>query len=317
MQAKQLSNDALVENLELLVQKERELTAEIVEHIAEVERRRLYLKEGKKNLFQYLTEKFGYSNGPAQRRIDAARLLLDAPELRENLEKGEINLSQVAVLASGFRQVETSKEQKKELLEQAKGLSVEKTQELVAQTLDIQPIQFDKVKHQGDGSKRIEFTVSEEAWKKFQRLKEVLSHVYPGGGWQDVLLYAAEEVLKKKDPMREKKTPAPVARAPASTAQAAQSNASAQYQVVVKKPNRAEVRRTVFQRDQCCQWKDPRTVKICGSRFQLEEDHIISRSKNGKDTLENLQINAVRLVRLLGISGVKRENVRACSEMHA
>jgi len=99
-----MANEPLLEQLGKLAKAERELTAEVIESIAEVKRRRLYISEGCTSLYDYLTRRLGYSPASAQRRIEAARILEDVPELKDDLKSGELNLSQVSVIAQGFRQ---------------------------------------------------------------------------------------------------------------------------------------------------------------------------------------------------------------------
>ncbi|WP_374079421.1 HNH endonuclease [Bdellovibrio bacteriovorus] len=50
------------------------------------------------------------------------------------------------------------------------------------------------------------------------------------------------------------------------------------------------VRRTVFQRDQCCQHIDKNTGKKCSSRWQLQVDHVQPVWAGGRNALENLQL---------------------------
>ena len=95
---KKLSDENLDSNLKRLVVSEREILGEILLHIVEVQRRRLFLTFGYSSLFNYLTQHIGYANGSAQRRIDAARLSFEVPEVIEKLELGEINLSQVSLM---------------------------------------------------------------------------------------------------------------------------------------------------------------------------------------------------------------------------
>ncbi|MFZ4405290.1 MAG: HNH endonuclease signature motif containing protein, partial [Pseudobdellovibrionaceae bacterium] len=49
-------------------------------------------------------------------------------------------------------------------------------------------------------------------------------------------------------------------------------------------------RRQVFQRDQCCQYKDPKTGVQCGSRKFLSIDHIQPQFAGGNDDPKNLRI---------------------------
>lgn len=98
MNLKILSDDALEQSFRSWVGKEKEALKMVLLHIAEVDRRRLYLKRAYSSLYVYLTEFMGYAGGSAQRRLDAARFSHEVPEVIESLERGEINLVQVTFL---------------------------------------------------------------------------------------------------------------------------------------------------------------------------------------------------------------------------
>src|SRR5690606_1326090 len=49
-------------------------------------------------------------------------------------------------------------------------------------------------------------------------------------------------------------------------------------------------KRAVYQRDKCCQWRNPRTGRVCGSKFQLQIDHIRPIWAEGENNPENLQL---------------------------
>jgi hypothetical protein len=103
MTLKKLTDQNLDKNLKELVVGEREILAEIILHIIEVECRKLYLKFGYGSLFEYLTQHIGYANGSAQRRIDAARLAMVVPKVVRDLESGELKLAQVSLLQKSIR----------------------------------------------------------------------------------------------------------------------------------------------------------------------------------------------------------------------
>ncbi len=88
----QLKNNELDAKIKSLAQKERELLNEVLIHISEADRRRLYLDLAYPSLFSYLTEACGYSAASAQRRIDAARLIPSAPMILDKIKTGEISL---------------------------------------------------------------------------------------------------------------------------------------------------------------------------------------------------------------------------------
>jgi hypothetical protein len=134
-----LSNTELIEKLSAAVKLERRTTAEILELIREIERRRLYLEQGHTSLFAYLSKGLGYSPPSAQRRIESARLLEKIPHLKTEISEGNLNLMQTSLLAQGLRNVEKSVNAV-DIVEKIKGQNVYKTQIILAQELD-QPIQ--------------------------------------------------------------------------------------------------------------------------------------------------------------------------------
>ena len=82
-----LSDKQLVSALDKLVITESELTVTIVAHIAQVEERKLYLAEGYSSMFQFLQEKYHYSESSAWRRLSAARALRQFPQVRVSLAR--------------------------------------------------------------------------------------------------------------------------------------------------------------------------------------------------------------------------------------
>jgi 5-methylcytosine-specific restriction endonuclease McrA len=82
-----------------LAARERALTLEILLHLIEVERRRLHLGLGCPSMFEYAIRHLGYSESAAARRIRSARCIRDYPEIRGLLEKNEVTLITVSLVA--------------------------------------------------------------------------------------------------------------------------------------------------------------------------------------------------------------------------
>ena len=94
-----LTDHELLSQLEKLTCREREITIEILRHLNEVERRKLHLKLGYSLLFVYCTEKLGYSESAAGRRIQAARCIRRFRVIEQMVETNELSLSTVSLIA--------------------------------------------------------------------------------------------------------------------------------------------------------------------------------------------------------------------------
>ena len=97
-----LSDSNLLSQTKLLVQKERKITVEVLEHLCEIDQRKLYLKRGFSSLFNYATKELGYSEGSTYRRINAMKLCREFPETAFKIQNGNLNLTTAAQLQSFF-----------------------------------------------------------------------------------------------------------------------------------------------------------------------------------------------------------------------
>ena len=318
----------LIVQLKYLVRTERKITAEIIEIIKEIDRLRLYLDYGHTSMFSFLTKEIGYTPAAAQRRIDAARLSMEIPKLKEDLKSGVINLSQVSMMAQAVRQkqkeqpeVKVTTSMKKDLLEQIQSKDLIQTEKALAQSLDLSIQVYEKKHHQKDSSVRLELTLSEEQMMQLERVKELSSHQNPNPSMAELIDFLAKSYLKAKDPLMQKKRAAVDVNKEASicndeavgigeglgadkasvtteinidsvpVALSRQKEVEAKVKFQAKRNHiPIKVKQEIFQKDQCCQWWDLRTDQICGSRFQLQIDHKEALWKGGNSDKENLQV---------------------------
>ncbi len=89
---------ALIERLRALTSDERSIRAEFIVLLAEVDQRRLYLKEGFPSLFAWLTDHLRFSKASAYRRVTAARLQSRMPVVASYLREGRLNLTKLCHL---------------------------------------------------------------------------------------------------------------------------------------------------------------------------------------------------------------------------
>ncbi len=123
----QLSNPELLARVTHLARREREATAALIAHLAELDARRLYLAEGCSSLFIYCTQVLHLSEHAAYGRIEAARAVRRFPVILERLGEGSVTLTTVGLLASHL-----TPETHRDLLDLARHKSKRQVEELVA-----------------------------------------------------------------------------------------------------------------------------------------------------------------------------------------
>jgi hypothetical protein len=128
MKLNHLSDKTLLHQMNLLVQRERAVLSEVLWHLKEIDRRKLYCEVKCGSLFQYCVKVLKYSEGQASRRVTASRLLKDIPEISQDIKNGEINLTQLnqAKIFFDEHQVKAPQEKKK-ILADIKGKTVKET----------------------------------------------------------------------------------------------------------------------------------------------------------------------------------------------
>lgn len=138
-----LSNQALLASLKLLVAQERESTVDVLKHLAEVDRRRAHEEKAYPSLFVYCVRVLGYAEGAAYRRIRAARCASEYPRIYVLLKRGRISLTTISLLAPHM-----CRENHKQLLEQASGKSRHEVERMAA-SLKPEPEKRESIRHLG------------------------------------------------------------------------------------------------------------------------------------------------------------------------
>ena len=106
-----LSDRRLVQQLKELTAVEHQLEVVVIDHLRELERRRLYLSWGFSSLFDYATSELGYSEAAAWRRIKAMRLCGEVEGARERMRDGSLTLNSAALLQNAFDRQERKRKQ--------------------------------------------------------------------------------------------------------------------------------------------------------------------------------------------------------------
>ncbi|HWU42839.1 MAG TPA: HNH endonuclease signature motif containing protein [Bdellovibrio sp.] len=315
---KKLKNWELESQLKNLIAKERKLLHVILEHIKEVDIRKLYLEKAYSSLFEYLVKELGYSGSAAMRRIDAAKLLREIPSVSEKIQEGSLNLSQIGELSRAVKEKEKScgekisLAQKIELVEAIAGKSTGETQKELCLALDIDLKEPEKKFVQKDESVHLTVTLSKELHDKLMRCKDLASHTLlqqQGDVSMNALFeFLADEYLEQAEPCKNENTNSKIAsskvadfkngeegKVTSASVSSCGENSSLTYTKSKSlKTLTPKTRRQIFQRDRCCQYIDKATGKQCGSTFLLQVDHKTprwtSRWTSEDHTPANLQL---------------------------
>ena len=99
---KHIRNDQLLLQTKNLVRKERQINIQVLQHLQEIEKRKLYLDRGFPSLFEYAVKELGYSHSAAYRRIKSMRLCRDIPQAVSKIKTGSLNLTTASQLQTFF-----------------------------------------------------------------------------------------------------------------------------------------------------------------------------------------------------------------------
>ena len=92
-----------------LARHEQALQILVLDHLREIEARRLHLTRGYGSLFDYVVHELDYTAAAAWRRIKAMRLCTETDSARELLQDGSLNLSNAAQLQNLFERSDRSR----------------------------------------------------------------------------------------------------------------------------------------------------------------------------------------------------------------
>lgn len=298
---RRLDDRELASRIDRLVHGERSCLAVLIAHLAVFDDRELYADEGYPSLFAYCTERLGYSEGAAYKRIQAARAARKYPLLLQHLASGELHLEAVVLLAPHL-----TPENHEDLLELGRGKSKRALAEALAclaprevgmdcirrlsapaseTCTPIQEPMPQKIEPLAPGRTRVGFTASDDVVRLLDRAREVLLHKHPAGKLNDLLREALTALLESKDP--EQKALRRLPRGNHAGSRSAAPTGSS-------KTNRAipqRVRDEVWRRDggQCAFVAS--SGRRCRERGGLEFDHIIPFAMGGRsDDTANIRL---------------------------
>ena len=277
MHLQKLSDSDLLASVRRAAAHEREATLQVLLHLHEVERRRLFLERGYPSLFEFCVSELGYCAGSAQIRIESMRLLRDLPSesectrVMEKLDSGTLKLTQLSAIQKHSRTVKVEQGRKVEasekmaLLETLSHRSTRETDKIVMEAFQISPPRGEELKIHLDA----------EMVALLEEFKALTSHSNPEGNPSEALKQALKlgvEALKSKRGL---------------TSTVTSCSEVNPYQASVP----LSTQRLVWNRAQGqCSYVDPLTERRCVSRHFLQIDHIRERSRGGEHRVSNLRL---------------------------
>jgi hypothetical protein len=231
-----ISNTELLARMPSLVLAERARSADVIEHLVEIDRRRLYLGQACSSLSSYCSERLGYSEDEASKRVRVARLAGRFPQVLDELRGGAIHLTGLLLLSS-----HVTEENCRELLSEARHKSKSAIERLIATHFPKQdipdrirpvPEQLAAAALNGTGAQNgaespkscsgasrsavsagrveplsasrwsVQFTASNELREKIEQARELLSHALPSGDLASLIERALDELIKHETKRR-------------------------------------------------------------------------------------------------------------------
>ena len=225
-----------------LARHEQVLQILVLDHLREIESRRLYLRRGFSSLFDYAVRELEYSDGAAWRRIKAMRLCSETLLAREQLEDGSLSLSAAAQLQNTFERWDRDANRgqrpgtesatpvelpgaaavapaaaqqpglpvdaaaREKLVEQAAGKSTREVKQMLAAVDPESALPDDRVRALGGGRWELKVVIDAECERGLEKLKGLLSHVDPHQTMGQIVGRLVQDGLDRYDPARPRRT---------------------------------------------------------------------------------------------------------------
>ena len=303
---KKMNDQQLLASTDKLVSEERHITLEVLQHLREIEVRRLFVDLGFDSMYKYCIQRLKYSEGEAQRRLSSARLLRELPEIETQIQNGNLNLTNLSAVQSFIRsekladqpltrekkleiisavENKSARQVKNELIQQSHqpALLADKFQMTTAMTLPIALTKF-------------EAFMTDENLELLQEFRNLYAHDLPDLSNQSVLMFLLKKAVqdkKQKLGLIEKAPPnAPLPLAPDANgdpkSELRNKNIQTEKQ---RKPLTVKTKRMVWKRaNACCEHIEATSKTRCSSKFALETDHVIAVALGGSNEIDNLQL---------------------------
>ena len=236
-----LSDQHLLQRIKELAAVEHHLKVVVIDHLLELERRRLYLSLGFSGLFEYAVRELGYSDGAAWRRIKAMRLCVEVKGARTRIQDGTLTLNAAAELQHAFERQERKQAsagrgsqagagsgatpngsapgaaektqesdaapvldsaERESLVARAAGKSTRQVKEMLAEVDPDLARPVERMRPLGAGRWELKAVIDDDCRSGLDQLKGLLSHVDPQMTLGELLGRVVREAVERHDPSR-------------------------------------------------------------------------------------------------------------------
>ena len=283
----QFSDQELLANIIILVKKEKNLTLSVIEHLAEIQNRRLFADLGYSSLFVYCTKHLGYCESEAYYRINAMKLTNTIPMAKVLIKTGLLTITNASQVYSTLKRIEQieklegpekSDHSSGDYKKLEKESSTKLAQKLIIEVCGKSKREAEiilKGHHQPTKIKKIKIEINESTYLDFEKYRE------ENGYFSDEeiikklfqLLYFKKNNIEKEDTIETKTKATKIASVKNSR------YIPTSLKITIK--NRAR---------NCCEYISPLNHNRCVEKRNLEFDHIQPFAKGGTNSIQNLRL---------------------------
>ena len=227
-----LSDSQLLEQTGKLAALDHQIQVFVIDHLLEIEARRVYLSRGFSGLFDYVARGLGYSDAAAWRRINAMKLCAHVEGARERLRDGSLTLDAAAQLQAAFERRDRERVRpcgrtrstpsapalvppperkllpeldvsaRKALVDEAAGKSTRQVMRMLAEVDPELVVPADRVWALSGSRWELKAVIDDECQRGLEQLKGLLSHVDPRMTLGQLVGRLVREGLDRHDPGR-------------------------------------------------------------------------------------------------------------------
>ncbi len=292
MNLRKLKDDELLLSIQSEVQKERQTLIVILQHLREIEARKLFSELGYPSLFDFAVSELKYSRGEAGRKIQAMRLLKELPQVEEKIESGAINLTHICQVQSfSFKKSKqeyqrVSAEEKLRIFEKIENTSTRESEKVLLAMLAAQPLPTEKKRQVSPSAVEMRFIIDEKLNSSLEEVRSLLGTKALRMTFAELVQEMAVVTLVSLKAKRFGKRRSAETATESVVEPGTKPTTNCEVEPVTKVSSQTiskKLKYLIWQRDrgQCTQ---------CERRHNLNFDHIRPRALGGVHSPENLRL---------------------------